>query len=119
MKVIGNGVEVGTSDGRSIRGSCPPRCAPSKRPRIGYAGAIAEWFDFDLVADMARAYPDIPIVLAGPVAPPVRERAALLARDHANVTFIGPVPYETLPRTSSDRSVSDSFRSGWDRPPTS
>ena len=72
MKVIGNGVEV-EHFGRAIDPGLVPRPMRTlKRPRVGYAGAIAEWFDFDLVADVARAYPDIPIVLAGPVAPPVR-----------------------------------------------
>jgi teichuronic acid biosynthesis glycosyltransferase TuaH len=97
VKVIGNGVEVEHFGQAVDPGLVPAPMRTLKRPRIGYAGAIAEWFDFDLVADVAGAYPDIPIVLAGPVAPPVRERAAALARDHANVTFIGPVPYETLP----------------------
>ena len=97
VTVIGNGVEVEHFGQAVDPGLVPAPLRTLPRPRIGYAGAIAEWFDFDLVADVARAYPDVPVVLAGPVAPPVRERANTLARDHANVMFIGPVPYETLP----------------------
>jgi len=97
VTVIGNGVEV-EHFGQTVNpGLVPAPMQKLARPRIGYAGAIAEWFDFDLVADVARAYPEVPVVLAGPVAPPVRERALALAREHANVTLIGPVPYETLP----------------------
>ncbi len=105
VTVIGNGVEVEHFGQAVDPGLVPAPMRTLTRPRIGYAGAIAEWFDFDLVADVARAYPDVPLVLAGPVAPPVEERAGALARDHANVMFIGPVPYETLPHVVGSLDV--------------
>jgi len=37
----------------------------SKRPLIGYYGAIAEWFDSDLVADLAERRPDWDFTLVG------------------------------------------------------
>ena len=35
-------------------------------PVVGYYGALAQWFDYDLVGDLARARPDLSIVLIGP-----------------------------------------------------
>ena len=37
----------------------------SKRPLIGYYGAIADWFDSDLVADLAERRPDWDFTLVG------------------------------------------------------
>ena len=35
------------------------------RPIVGYIGVLAEWFDFDLVEETARARPDVSFVLVG------------------------------------------------------
>lgn len=60
---------------------------------IGYYGAIAEWFDVDLVREVARAYPQALVVLVGNDT--VRAREALAGV--ANVRFIGEVKYPELP----------------------
>ncbi len=63
------------------------------KPVVGYYGAIAEWFDIDLVIAAARACPDWEFVLIGSTAGcETRE-----ARNLANITFIGEVPYGSLP----------------------
>lgn len=60
---------------------------------IGYYGAIAEWFDIDLVRTIARAYPDCLILLVGNDT--IEAQKALA--DLANVKFTGEVPYAALP----------------------
>ncbi len=60
---------------------------------IGYYGAIAEWFDLDLVEKVATAYPDACVLLIGGDTVKARERLARLP----NVVMTGEVPYERLP----------------------
>ncbi|WP_449040963.1 glycosyltransferase [Paracoccus sp. (in: a-proteobacteria)] len=61
--------------------------------RVGYVGAIAEWFDSDLLERIARANPDFDIHLCGAVTaePPLR-----LGRLD-NVTLHGEIPYADVP----------------------
>src|SRR4029453_1958219 len=62
-----------------------------KHPVIGYYGAIAEWFDLDLLAEVARRRPDYTFVLLGGVFDVnVSELKKL-----ANVHLLGQQPYET------------------------
>ena len=44
----------------------PPVLPVRERTAIGYVGSIADWFDWPLVVEMARALPDVPIRLIGP-----------------------------------------------------
>lgn len=44
----------------------PPVLPARERTAIGYVGSIADWFDWPLVVEMARALPDVPIRLIGP-----------------------------------------------------
>ncbi len=97
VRVIGNGAEVEHFAAAVDPERVPPAVRSLPRPRIGYAGAIAEWFDFELIGDVARAHPATPILLVGPVAAPVAAAAADLARRYPNVRFLGRVPYEDLP----------------------
>ena len=63
-----------------------------KKPIIGYVGAIWDWFDFDLIAFLAKAHPEISIVLIGPV----NADTSSISRFH-NVFFFGKKPYKDLP----------------------
>lgn len=67
---------------------------PEGRRIIGYYGAIAEWFDVDLVAEIARRFADCCIRLVG--ADTINASARL--RHLPNVEFIGEVAYTQLPR---------------------
>jgi len=103
--VIGNGVEF-----EHFAQSPDPRHWPAgvqgrARPWIGYAGAVAEWFDFELVGKVAATFPQASILIAGPIAAPVAERAAELAHRHSNLVFLGRVPYEDLPHLVSSFDV--------------
>lgn len=66
---------------------------PQGRRIIGYYGAIAEWFDLDLVEAVARQHLDCSVVLVGADTVNARSRLAKLN----NVTFTGEVPYSQLP----------------------
>ena len=68
-------------------------CDPQGRRIIGYYGAIADWFDTDLVAAVAEQHADCSILLIG--SDTVNAKSRL--RSFPNVTFIGEVPYRTLP----------------------
>src|SRR3546814_10971732 len=60
---------------------------------IGYYGAIADWFDVDLVRAVAREFPDCLVLLVGSDTAGVANRLA----DEPNVTMAGEVPYDRLP----------------------
>jgi GT2 family glycosyltransferase/glycosyltransferase involved in cell wall biosynthesis len=66
---------------------------PQGRRIIGYYGAIAEWFDLDLVEAVARQHPECSVLLIGADTVNARARLAKLP----NVTFTGEVPYSQLP----------------------
>ncbi len=66
---------------------------PQRRRVIGYYGAIAEWFDLDLVRRVALAQPGCLVVLVGNDTGGAREALA----DLSNVQLTGEVPYADLP----------------------
>lgn len=66
---------------------------PKGRKVIGYYGAIAEWFDFDLVASVAKANPECSVLLIGADTAGISQKIGRIP----NITFIGEVPYQKLP----------------------
>ncbi|MEX2250482.1 MAG: glycosyltransferase [Acidimicrobiia bacterium] len=58
---------------------------------IGFHGAVAPWFDFDLVSSIADLRPELTFVMVGPVDPEVEERARTLG-ELANVRFLPAQP---------------------------
>ena len=74
----------------------PERIRGDDRGRkvVGYYGAIAEWFDLDLLRAVAQALPQAVIRLVGNDTAGAREALA----DLANVEFTGEVPYADLPQ---------------------
>jgi GT2 family glycosyltransferase/tetratricopeptide (TPR) repeat protein len=64
-----------------------------ERPIIGYFGAIAEWFDIELVEQCAAARPDWEFRLVGRTDGCDVSRAVQLP----NVHFLGEMPYRELP----------------------
>jgi glycosyltransferase involved in cell wall biosynthesis len=62
-------------------------------PRIGYYGAIAEWFDSRIVAELARLKPQWRFELIGStLGADVNE-----LRESANIRLLGERPYDNLP----------------------
>jgi GT2 family glycosyltransferase/glycosyltransferase involved in cell wall biosynthesis len=68
-------------------------CDPQGRRIIGYYGAIAEWFDLDLVEAVAQRHPECSVMMIGADTVNAKYRLGRLP----NVTFIGEVPYRKLP----------------------
>ena len=66
---------------------------PMGRRIIGYYGAIAEWFDLELVEAVAKHHPECCILLIGADTVNAKSRLGKLP----NVKFIGEVPYNKLP----------------------
>jgi glycosyltransferase involved in cell wall biosynthesis len=66
-------------------------------PIIGYYGALAGWFDFELVKHAAAALPDYQFVLIGPDYDGLTmQKAGINA--HPNIYWLGPKKYAELPR---------------------
>ncbi|NOV00276.1 glycosyltransferase [Paenibacillus planticolens] len=67
------------------------------KPIIGYFGALAKWFDYELIEKLAIERPDYQILLIGPT-----YDESLSDREHMkkmdNITFVGPVDYFNLPK---------------------
>jgi teichuronic acid biosynthesis glycosyltransferase TuaH len=67
------------------------------RPIAGYYGAFAEWFDYELLEQLAALRPDWKFLLIGqPYDMSMRERGESMLK-HPNVHWIGPRKYEVLP----------------------
>jgi glycosyltransferase involved in cell wall biosynthesis len=101
VHVVGNGVAFAM-----FRHAVQARTATvgDGRVRVGYLGAIAPWFDFDLVAEVARARPTWSIDLVGPVLGGVEmDLASLLAL--GNVRHLPAVPHERVPDVLLDFTV--------------
>jgi len=65
-----------------------------KHPIIGYHGAIATWFDGQLVAEIARRRPQYKYVMVGPISD---DEAESYLKSQSNIQILGAVPYEKLP----------------------
>ncbi|MBT3391258.1 MAG: glycosyltransferase [Chloroflexi bacterium] len=70
----------------------PTQKTSNSAPVIGFHGAIAEWFDFDLLAEVARQRPEYQFRLIGPASVRLNTLTAL-----PNITHRGPVAYEKIP----------------------
>ena len=68
--------------------------ANNPRPVIGYYGAIADWFDSALVAELAERRPDWDFLLIGSTYGAGISRLAQMP----NVSLPGEEPYESLPQ---------------------
>ncbi|MDD3643039.1 MAG: glycosyltransferase [Candidatus Krumholzibacteria bacterium] len=95
VRLLGNGVDYELFE-RAAAGPTPDEMAGLPRPVIGYVGAVAHWFDFDLVERVAAEHPAASVVIIGPVFRGLEERAAGLRAARSNVVFLGERPYERL-----------------------
>lgn len=94
--LVGNGVNVELFKKAMTDISIPGDIKNMKKPIIGYIGAIDNWFDFDIIRDISVKYPDISIVLVGPIFHNVKNDIDKLKKYH-NIFFIGKRPHEILP----------------------
>ncbi len=91
--LIRNGV-----DGEHFHGAQTPA---NPTPVIGYAGALEDWFDAELIERAARAHPEWRFVLIGRIENPKIHRL----RELPNVQLPGEVPYVELPRHLAEFTV--------------
>jgi GT2 family glycosyltransferase/glycosyltransferase involved in cell wall biosynthesis len=77
------------------------------RPIIGYFGAIADWFDFDLIRHAARSRPNYSFVLIGGFGLEAKLTARIAARLDGlpNVHLLGHKSYASLPSYLNDFDV--------------
>lgn len=61
------------------------------RPIVGYYGAIAEWFDLELLIAAAQAYPQYDFVMIGGATCDIAP-----AKKISNIKFLGEIPYAKL-----------------------
>jgi O-antigen biosynthesis protein len=71
------------------------RIVEEGKPIVGYYGSLAEWFDYQLMDDVARRRPDWNFVLIGPRYDASMEGKPLFKRN--NVHWLGPRSYLDLP----------------------
>lgn len=95
VRLLGNGVDYELFE-RAAAGPRPAETVGLPRPVIGYVGAVAHWFDFDLVDRVAASNPTASVVIIGPVFRDLERRAAELRSARPNVVFLGERPYERL-----------------------
>jgi glycosyltransferase involved in cell wall biosynthesis len=76
--------------------TAPPVVIPPDTVRVGYVGAIAPWFDFDLVRALAERHPDWQVVLVGPVLAGAERPLATLGA-LPNVVIGGAVQHADVP----------------------
>lgn len=75
----------------------------SKKTIIGYYGALASWFDYDMVKFLAKKRPDYNIVLLGIKYDATFDKAHL--DEYSNIYFLGPKNYDILPNYASHFDV--------------
>jgi glycosyltransferase involved in cell wall biosynthesis len=67
----------------------------AKKPLVGYYGALARWFDYELLRQTARLRPDWDFLLIGPPYDFSFEESGV--KNEPNVHWLGQKPYRTLP----------------------
>lgn len=72
-----------------------------KKIKIGYVGAIADWFDVELIRDVARARSDCEFHFCGNISSDGPETL----NNEANITMYGEIPYEQVPAFLSQMDV--------------
>jgi len=76
----------------------PPDLQPileAGKPIIGYYGALARWFDYDLMRELASLRPEYSFVLIGPDYDGTFQPGGLL--DFSNIYWLGVKSYSDLP----------------------
>lgn len=95
--LIGNGVDVEHFKKSLNDIDLPNDLKKIKAPILGYIGAIGEWFDFELVEEILRKYPNYSIILIGWVFRNSQKQIQNLERKYHNFHFLGRKNYEKLP----------------------
>jgi glycosyltransferase involved in cell wall biosynthesis len=78
-----------------------PRRSVASSPRVGYFGALDEWFDADIIRECAFRRPDVKFQVIGRV----ENEAVGRLRPLPNVELCGEIAYEHLPDFMADFDV--------------
>lgn len=97
MFLVGNGVEVEHFKKARENIEIPMDIKSTKKPIIGYIGAIGEWFDFELIDSILKFYPNISIVIIGPIFLKQKPEINKLETSYSNLFVLGKKPYSILP----------------------
>ncbi len=65
------------------------------KPIVGYYGALASWFDYDLLTAVAKMRRDLNFILIGPKYDDSFEKSGIC--NLPNIIYLGPKPYDQLP----------------------
>lgn len=71
---------------------------------VGYYGAIAEWFDFELIEYAAKQLPYIDFCIVGEVYSAVQDKVNRLSKYH-NIKFLPRVQYSEIPKLLSNFDI--------------
>ncbi len=91
---VANGVDFAWFQQRASGGGIPRDIRTTRHPIAGYVGVLRDWFDFDLIGQLARSMPDITFVIVGPV--DSNDRTANL-RTLPNLLWLGRKEYDEIP----------------------
>ncbi len=91
--LLGNGVEMAHFEAPR---ELPADLAVLPRPRIGYAGLLSHFLDFELLETLRRNRRGGTVVLIGPGSPATERAVADLGR-REGVAVLGPRPYADMP----------------------
>jgi glycosyltransferase involved in cell wall biosynthesis len=95
VHLVGNGVDYELFRAAAELG-IPEEMRSIPRPVIGYSGAVAQWFDFELLDLVASSFPHASIVMVGPLFGEREADLRALAARRGNVRHLGSKPYERL-----------------------
>jgi glycosyltransferase involved in cell wall biosynthesis len=94
IAMIRNGVDVERFQGLARSSPRPADVPAAKRPIVGFVGALYEWIDWELIAEVTRALPECDFVFVGPH--DGRGAVERLGRLR-NVVLLGARPYDQVP----------------------
>ena len=94
IAVIRNGVDVERFQAVANAVARPADLPAGRRPIVGFVGALYNWIDWKLIAEVAAALPELDFVFVGPHD---RRGAPQTLAGLPNVHFIGPRPYAQVP----------------------
>lgn len=95
--LVGNGAEVEHFKKAKENIEISVDIASIKKPILGYIGAIGEWFDFQLIEEILKFYPNISVVLIGPILSKQDIKIDRLKKLYSNLLVMGKKSYDILP----------------------
>lgn len=93
LLMVENGVDTAKF---SAPAEVPTDLPTGNGPLVGYVGAVSYWFDFQLLAEVAKGLPDWRFCLVGPVDPRAEDEARQLDGID-NIFLLGERPSDVVP----------------------